>query len=332
MQNSKISAGLMVGVLALAAITGGCGTASGQETATEPSDLSEEAEEEEEDGSILWNGKNYTYNDHLSNFLFLGVDTRESQETSKGQADAGQADALYLVSMDRVTGELAVVTIPRDTMTEIRFYGSDGTDLGTDVDHISLSYGYGDGGYESCELSVEAVSNLLYQLPIQYYCSMSMDGIGALTEAVGGLTITVPNDSLAEKMPDWKEGAEIELTPENTELFVRYRDTDISQSALTRTERQKAFIEAYYTKVKALSMENAGIWTKLYEKMKPYLTTNMGNDVFLNLGQAVQSDADIQQWTIPGEGREGTYYDEYIVDDTALYEAVIRTFYKETEG
>lgn len=333
MQNGKMKILVSAGVLAIAIMTGGCAGGQKQETAAEAAEEENGYEDGtgEDDGSILWNGKSYTYNDHLSNFLFLGVDTKEKAETSQGLADAGQADALFLVSMDRVTKELTVVTIPRDTMTEIRFYGPGGDDLGKDVDHINLSYAYGDGSYGSCKLSAEAVSNLLYQVPIQYYCSMGMDGIGMLTEAVGGLTVTMPNDSLAGKVPGWEKGAEILLTSENAELFVRTRDTAVSQSALDRTERQKEFLRAFYVKVKELSVEDHGTLTRLYEKMEPYLTTNMGNDLFLQLGEAVQSDADIRQWTIPGEGRQGENYDEYIVDDNALYEEVIRTFYEETE-
>lgn len=299
------------------------------EKTTEETTVEETESPKADDSAIVWNGTSYVYNNHRSNFLFLGVDTEEKVETSAGSADAGQTDALFLVSLDRVTNELAVITIPRDTMTEIQFYGVDGSDLGKDTDHISLAYAYGDGGHESCKLSVEAVSNLLYQIPIQYYCSMSLDGIGKLTEAVNGLTVTVPNNSLADKVPEWTEGAEAELTPENTELFVRYRDTGVSQSALDRIERQKAFLQALSAKVKELSRNDSGIWAVLYEKMELYLTTNMGNDLFLQLGKAMQQNREVKQWTVPGEGRQGTIYDEYIVDDQMLYENVIKTFYEE---
>ena len=40
-----------------------------------------------------------------------------------------------------------------------------------------LSYAYGDGGYESCELAENAVSELLYGLPIDGYCALNMDGL-----------------------------------------------------------------------------------------------------------------------------------------------------------
>ena len=74
--------------------------------------------DQQEDG-ITYKGKTYTYNDHLSNFLFMGIDTRgevENQETD----NTGQADAIFLVSMDRVTEQIHVISIPRDTITENR--------------------------------------------------------------------------------------------------------------------------------------------------------------------------------------------------------------------
>ena len=49
-------------------------------------------------GTVTYEGKDYEYNDHLSNFLFMGIDKRELVETTKGQADAGQADAIFLIS------------------------------------------------------------------------------------------------------------------------------------------------------------------------------------------------------------------------------------------
>src|SRR5699024_5054077 len=147
-------------------------------------------------------------------------------ETSVGQADAGQADAIYLLSRDRVENTVSVITIPRDTMTEIEAFGPGGESLGKSTDHISLSYAYGDGGHESCRLAEEAVSNLFYGLPIQGYCAVNMDGIPALAQSVGAVTVTVPNDSLEAAYPEFAAGSQVTLNEENTEIFVRYRDTE----------------------------------------------------------------------------------------------------------
>lgn len=44
--------------------------------------------------TVEYQGATYKYNDHLSNYLFLGIDTRESVDTYQTQEDAGQADAI----------------------------------------------------------------------------------------------------------------------------------------------------------------------------------------------------------------------------------------------
>lgn len=79
---------------------------------------------------------------------------------------------------------------------------------------------------------------------------MNLDGIPELTKSVGGLTVTVPNNSLEYEYPEFAEGAEVTLTEENTEVFLRSRDVDESQSAIYRMERQKAFLDAFSKKAK----------------------------------------------------------------------------------
>ena len=84
----------------------------------------------------------------------------EGYETQK---DAGQADALFLVSLDRAEQKLQILTIPRDTMAQIETFNPGGKSLGMTEDHINLQYAFGDGKTKSCELMKTAVSNLLYR-------------------------------------------------------------------------------------------------------------------------------------------------------------------------
>lgn len=283
------------------------------------------------EADLVWNGTAYNYNDHLSNYLFLGIDNREKAETRTGQANAGQADALYLLSWDRMTDDITVITIPRDTMTQIEVFGPGGESLGMTEDHISLSYAYGDGSHESCRLAQDAVSNLLYGLSIQGYCSINMDGLPVLTESVGGVTVTVPNDSLEAVAPEFQEGAQVTLNGENTETFVRYRDTKESQSALARMERQQEYIRAYGEAAKQRFAKDPGFITTLYGELEPYMVTNMGADEFADVMQSLSAGGGSESWTVPGEGTEGKSYDEYHVDDNALYEKIIETFYEEAK-
>ena len=287
--------------------------------------------EADDSNTVTWQGKNYKYNQNLSNYLLLGVDKRTPAETRVGKADAGQADALFLLSLNRKTKEMTMISIPRDTMTDVESFDLEGKSLGKSKDHISLSYGYGDGGAESCKLTQEAVSNLFYGLPIQGYLAMNLDGIPELTKSVGGLTVTVPNNSLEYEYPEFAEGAEVTLTEENTEVFLRSRDVDESQSAIYRMERQKAFLDAFSKKAKECYEQNAKFAANLFVAIKPYTVTNISEDRLMKLFQTADEGDGYTEWTVPGEGTQGLSYDEYHVDDDALYAKIMETFYQEVK-
>ena len=276
---------------------------------------------------VEYKGKTYKYNDHLSNYLFLGIDTREAVDTYQSQADAGQADAIFLVSMDRATEKIKVLFIPRDSMTRIEVFNPYGQSLGETTDHLNIQYAFGDGKEKSCELMKTAVSNMLDGLPIQGYCSMNMDGISVITDFVGGIQLTIPDDSLADVNPEYKKGAVVDITGETAEQFVRYRDIDKTQSALVRQERQKTFLQALVQKAQEKAGEDAGFVTGLYDSVKSYTVTNMGNDIFVKLLAASQNGITDTE-TVPGEGTHGENFDEYHIDEDTLSDLIISMFYE----
>ena len=276
---------------------------------------------------VEYKGETYKYNDHLSNYLFLGIDTRETVDTYQSQADAGQADAIFLVSMDRATEKIKVLFIPRDSMTRIEVFNPYGQSLGETTDHLNIQYAFGDGKEKSWALMKTAVSNMLDGLPIQGYCSMNMDGISVITDFVGGIQLTIPDDSLADMNPEYKKGAVVDITGETAEQFVRYRDIDKTQSALVRQERQKTFLQALVQKAQEKAGEDAGFVTGLYDSVKSYTVTNMGNDIFAKLLAASQNGITDTE-TVPGEGTHGENFDEYHIDEDALSDLIISMFYE----
>lgn len=282
--------------------------------------------EEEEDG-VVYDGVSYRYNDHLSNYLFLGIDTRNPVEAHEANEAAGQADAIFLVSYDRAQNTLQCLVIPRDTMADIEVFAvDDGSSLGLTKDHINIQYAFGDGKSRSCELMSEAVSRLLYEVPIQGYCAMNMDGIPAATEILGGVEVVIPDTALEEVNDSFKAGSTVMLTAENVEQFVRYRDTTLSQSALGRMERHKIFLEAFVTKAQKNYQKDASLVAELFEGVQPYLVTNMTNDIFVKLLEAsYHSDKKLQ--TIPGEGVDGLYFDEYNANQEELFQVILQMFY-----
>src|SRR5699024_12834204 len=67
-------------------------------------------------------------------------------------------------------------------LTPITILGVLGNPSGMRTAQISLSHGFGDGGAQSCELTVEAVSNLLLGEKIDFYVAMNLDGISRSEE------------------------------------------------------------------------------------------------------------------------------------------------------
>ena len=326
-RRKRIAAVLVIcGVLAIVAVFA-AGIWKQQRKAHMETDSASVSSEENTSESITYKGKTYVYNDHLSNYLFMGIDTKGDMETAES-GNAGQADAIFLTSMDRVTKEMQVISIPRDTMTEIEMFSVSRKSLGLMENHINLQYAQGDGKTESCELMKTAVSKLLGGIPVHGYCSVNMDGIPVMTEAAGNVQVVIPDNSLEEVNPEFTEGAEVTLTKDNVEQFVRYRNTGREQSALVRQDRQKIFIEAYMKKAQEQYAKDASFVTGLYESMKPYMVTNIGNDLFVKLLSAAQ-EGKSSVHTLPGKGAQGEYFDEYRVDEEALQEMIISVFYRE---
>ena len=291
-----------------------------------PTDYTELNREE----SIVFDGKEYIYNEHLSNYLFMGVDTKDPITQHETHGQAGQADAIYVISYDRVKNTAKCIAIPRDTMTSIHVFAPDGTDLDYTVNHINLQYAYGDGKTESCELMKEAVQKLLLGVPIQGYCAINIEGIPILADVAGGVQVTVPDDSLEEVNPIFRQGATVVLDKDTAEIFVRYRDVNERQSANVRMQRQKVFMEAFADTAKAQWGQDTNFIATMDESLKPYMVSNIGNDVLAKLLQADYGEGEIFR-DIPGEKVNGEEFDEYRVNNDELYELILQMFYKEVK-
>lgn len=289
---------------------------------------SSDFQESSRQNTVVYGGKEYRYDEHLSNYLFMGIDTREPVTEYDVDQEVGRADAIFLLSYNRVEKTLKCISIPRDTMTNVTMIAPDGTDLGTSVEHINMQYVFGDGRDKSCQLMKKTVSQMFYDIPIQGYCALNMDGISVAVETLDGVEMILPDDSLKAVNAEYVEGAKILVTKENAEQVVRYRDTNESHSAIVRTNRQKELMKAVFGQAKQKSANDVDFLVNMYDSLKPYMVTNMGNDVLADVLDAkFDSKADVVD--VPGQGVEGEQYDEYHVDETKLYELVIQMFYKE---
>lgn len=306
-----------------------------QMTGISSNELSGEAEETEslalEAGEIRYQGKIWTYNRDILTFLCMGIDKKGEAQASDDLYRGGQADALFLVVLDQDEKKISIVGINRDTMTEISVYDQDGLYVGKQTAQIALQHAYGDGMEESCERTVDAVSHLLFGLPIHGYCALNMEVIPIINDAVGGVDLTVQNDVYISGKRKWAAGEQIHLEGKDAFSFVQGRDTSIAQSAEDRLARQKQYLQAFVQKAMQTVKEDMTLPVKLYSRITPYMVTDITSEEVVYLaGQALSCRFDTENiYTMEGEVIMGEVYEEFYQDDTALYEMILEIFYKE---
>ncbi len=281
-----------------------------------------------QEGVISYNGKNYRYNTSIKNYLFLGVDQDGPVVKAKDGISGGQSDAMFLLVADDRNKTLSVIAINRNTMTNVKVYDEDGEYVNTARLQICLQHGYGDGMRVSCLRSVDAVSELFYNLPISGYLSMNMDALPIINDEIGGVTVEVLDDlSNTAKNVSLKKGETVTLTGDEAYVYLRSRDTSVFDSAGERLNRQMQYMTALFAKMKTVTESNPSIFKTINSSIKDYTVSSMD---FVKLAEmsADYTFDESHMYTIPGETVQGEVFEEYNVDDPALYEMILEIFYE----
>lgn len=297
-----------------------------KEEKTEASLQSEEAGNSQDAGdTIFYKGKEYQYNKDLNNILFMGVDKSDEVSIQQMVGTAGQADSIMILSINRADQTARIFQIPRDVMTDIDLYDVSGNYFTSVKAQIATQYAYGNGAQSSCWATKKTVSELLYDLPIDGYLSMNLEGIQIMNDAVGGVTLTIPQDYTSVD-PLFVQGSTLTLTGEQAERYVRYRDIRETGSNMGRMERQLQYIPALLEAAKRNVGEAGDFYGTYISLLEPYLVTDMSAKQINELARCklLTDETEI----VPGEIVEGYEHDEFYVDDEKLYEIIIDLFYK----
>lgn len=274
--------------------------------------------------NITYNGQDYTFNSDITTILFMGIDQREAVVADGYEGTGGRSDCLILLLLNEKDKTVKMLDISRDSMVDVAVYDIYGEYFSTIKLQLSMQYAYGDGAGKSCRLSRDAVSKLLFNIPIDYYLSMNLDGIGAVTEALGGVTLTVPED-YTELNPLFIKDSVVTLDGSLAERFVRYRDTDEIGSNNERMERQSIFMSALVKQLQTKMSGNPGYYQSLYESAQDYIVMDLDGDTIKLLSECELSEDD---YKVPGETVLGDLHDEYIVNNEELKQLIVELFYK----
>jgi LCP family protein required for cell wall assembly len=173
---------------------------------------------------------------HTYNILVMGVDHRPTFE-------AWRTDSLMVVAIDFPTGQVGVISIPRDLYVEIPGKGKGRIN---EVDYYGeKTLGAGGGP----RLLAEVVQNEL-GIPTQHYARVQMDGLVQLVDALGGVTVhldcpleeATPNPSNPNELVYWTLPAGDNLLDGVTaKKFATYR---YLSSDFSRVARQQQLLWA----------------------------------------------------------------------------------------
>lgn len=264
------------------------------------------------DDAVVRDGVIYRPNTAIKSYLFLGVDDADLDRESYG--GGGRADTVLLLV--RNGGELRILEISRDTMTEVDTYDADGQPLSSGVMQINMQYSFGDSPRRSIYLMKRTVSELLGDIDIHGAVALNMSGIGPIVDALGGIAVRMEEDC-SYIDPEYTRDAEVYMDGSEAERFIRWRDPTVSGSNDARMSRHSWFIR------QMLGQADSASVAALLSAAEPYWNTDMTADEIRAL-----YDCELAETVrVPGETRAGALHDEFYVDQEALQDILLRLFY-----
>ncbi|MEC1154232.1 LytR family transcriptional regulator [Cytobacillus horneckiae] len=209
--------------------------------------------------------------------LMLGVDEREG--------DKGRSDTMIVLTVNPNEKSIKMVSIPRDTRTEI---------IGRGVqDKINHAYAFGNE-----EMSMATVENFL-DIPLDYYIKVNMEGFKDIVDAVGGITV---NSSLefSQNKHQFVKGQN-SLDGDAALAYIRMRKED-PNGDFGRQDRQRQVIQGIIKK--GVSFNSLTNFDDIFVALGQNVRTNLSYKEMVDIQKNYRDAAgNIEQMTISGSGQ-----------------------------
>ena len=220
-------------------------------------------------------------------FLMMGVDSADVKK-SKGT----RTDTMMLTSVNFETGEINLLSIPRDTRVSIR--GKE--------DKINHAHAFG-----GSELTMRTLREFT-DLQVDYYVKVDYRAVKGIVDAIGGVELDVPQrmkyydptakPPLSINIP---KGLQI-LDGNNAHDFLRFR-SGYAEGDLGRIKAQQYFMKELLKQT--LQPKNLFKLPKLIETYFDYVETNIPLSMMLK-GAASAKKIDVENMvtnTVPGDNK-----------------------------
>lgn len=225
-------------------------------------------------------------------------------------------DTIMLVSWDMDSNSVDVISVPRDTYYERAGYNSPAQKK------INAAY-----ASEGILGTANAVSDVLYGIPINYYAIVDYDAVKNIVDGIGGVPIDVPKamkyDDPYDKPPlhiNIPAGYQV-LDGEHAIQYLRYRK-GYKEGDLGRVKAQQEFVKsAFKQAVEHGLIDSAKLICKNVESD---LTVGAATK-FAIKAVGLESDA-IETFTLPGEGRYIGDVSYFIHDSDATADMLLEVY------
>ena len=202
---------------------------------------------------------------NVVNVLLIGADSRQGTNT-------GNTDVMMLVSLNKKTKQIKLVSFMRDSYLYIE---------GKNNSYCSkLNAAFSMGGPEVLLNTIE--NN--YKIEIDDFVMVNFESFKAIIEAMGGITVDVQkyeanyaNNRYKLSMP---YGDDVTLNGEEALAFCRIRGCD-ADGDVSRTRRQRQVINAMINRVTKASVSDLN---KYLNVLLPYIYTGFSKSEVLSLG------------------------------------------------
>jgi LCP family protein required for cell wall assembly len=200
------------------------------------------------------------------NILLLGTDRRSDVATTGDHAEAAawvpgaqRSDAMLLLHIDADREGATIVSMPRDSWVELPGHG---------YDKINAAYSY--GGASLAVATVEKLTNVR----IDHLAVIDWEGIRRLTDAVGGVTVTVP-EPVYDSARDISWSAGVHKLDGQAALDYVGQRYGLPGGDLDRAKRQQNFLRVLMVDT-LHRISGAGPW-EVYKLLRA-MTSNLSVD------------------------------------------------------
>lgn len=219
------------------------------------------------------------------NFALFGIDTRDDESME------GLSDSIMIVSVNRKTGAVKLISILRDSYVPIEGHGKQ---------KITHAYSYG-----GAELAINTI-NQNFDMNIQDYATVNFAKMADIIDTLGGIDLEISRfeweytngigqSTYGKKnYEDLEAPGQVHMNGKQAVSYARIRE----DSDANRAERQRKVLSLLVNKVKSTSVLK---YPALIKELLGYVETSMSYDEIMGFVPIVTKNITLEQTAVPDE-------------------------------